>query len=348
MGSPHFKKQIIYIGDINPASTSRQRADALRRLGCSVEFFDPYLVVRSNSKIINILNYHSSFVLIQYYLLKKLKCFFGNLSFNPDVIWINSGELLGPKILKWLKSTCEAQIVLYQNDDPSGSRDGNRFLTLRRSIPYYDLCVCVRYETELDFLCLGAKNTYRVMMSYDECSHKIVNLDRTCILPRVGFLGTFIKNESRDIFMINLLQRLVPVEIIGPNWRKSVYWSSLKKYVVRSFISGSDYASSLQKYALSIGLLSHGNRDLLTTRSFEIPAAHGLLCAEKTSEHQLLFEHMVEAIFWSSVDECSALCTQLLYDLDLNYFIRRNGFCHLMNLGQGNEDVCLRILRVLF
>ena len=343
-----YKKQIVYIGADNSGSTSRHRADALRRIGCPVTVFDPYLVVKSNRKLINVFNYHSSFVFVQKLLLQKLKRFFSTLSFVPDVIWVNSGELLGITVLKWLKRNFNSKVILYQNDDPTGNRDGNRFLTLRKSIPYYDLCVCVRYETELDFLCLGAKKTYRVMMSFDECEHKIDNLDEAIIVPRVGFLGTLIKKESRDIFILDLLKLFVPIDIIGPNWTKSKHWLRLKKNVLKSYISGSEYSLCLQKYALSLGLLSHGNRDLITTRTFEIPAAHGLLCAEKTSEHQLLYEHLFEAVFWSSSVECASLCKSLIQDMNLNKFIRINGFAHLIALGQGNEDVCLRILRVLF
>ena len=343
-----IKKQVVYLGANNPSSTSRHRADALRRIGCSVVVFDPYSVAKSSIKLINSINYHTSFVLLQSFLLNKLKKFFSSLSFDPDVIWINSGELFGNTILKWLKSNFNAKVLLYQNDDPTGFRDGNRFLTLRKSIPYYDLCVCVRNETELDFLCLGAKSTCRVMMSFDEREHKIDKLNEAIIVPRVGFLGTLIKRELRDIFILDLLNLFVPVDIIGPNWRKSKYWIKLKKHVLKNYITGSEYSLCLQKYALSLGLLSHGNRDLITTRTFEIPAAHGLLCAEKTSEHQLLYEHLFEAVFWSSPAECASLCKRLIQDMDLNKSIRINSFTHLITLGQGNEDVCLHILRSLF
>jgi hypothetical protein len=348
MSSFNVNKQIVYIGANNSSSTSRHRADALRRIGCSVVVFDPYLVAKSSIKLINVFNYHTSFIFLQNFLLQKLKKFFSTLSFVPDVIWINSGELISITILKWLKCNFNSRVILYQNDDPTSNRDGNRFLTLRKSIPYYDLCVCVRYETELDFRCLGAKNTYRVMMSFDECAHKIDKLNEDIIVPRVGFLGTLIKKESRDIFILDLLRLFVPVDIIGPNWTKSKHWLRLKKHVLKNYMTGSEYSLCLQKYALSLGFLSHGNRDLITTRTFEIPAAHGLLCAEKTSEHQLLYEHLFEAVFWSSPAECASLCKILIQDMDLNKSIRINSFTHLITLGQGNEDVCLRILRVLF
>ena len=107
-----YKKQIVYIGADNSGSTSRHRADALRRIGCPVTVFDPYLVVKSNRKLINVFNYHSSFVFVQKLLLQKLKRFFSTLSFVPDVIWVNSGELLGITILKWLKRNFNSKVIL--------------------------------------------------------------------------------------------------------------------------------------------------------------------------------------------------------------------------------------------
>jgi hypothetical protein len=68
----------------------------------------------------------------------------------------------------------------------------------------------------------------------------------------------------------------------------------------------------VQSAKICIGLLSKENRDLHTTRSMEIPSLGNLLCAERTSEHLALYNDGSEAVFWSSAEECAALCHRLL------------------------------------
>ena len=61
-------------------------------------------------------------------------------------------------------------------------------------------------------------------------------------------------------------------------------------------------------------MLGKGNRDRHTTRSFEIPAIGGLLCAERTDEHRESFEEGMEAVFWNDAKECVDQCRRLLND----------------------------------
>ena len=93
-----------------------------------------------------------------------------------------------------------------------------------------------------------------------------------------------------------------------------------------------------------MGLLSHGNRDLHTTRSVEIPYAGGLLCAERTSEHLEMYREDLEAVFWKDVDECVEKCRRLLADGVLRERIRKAGMQRVRELGVGNEDVCNQVL----
>jgi hypothetical protein len=96
--------------------------------------------------------------------------------------------------------------------------------------------------------------------------------------------------------------------------------------------------------AVTLGFLSHQNRDLVTTRSFETPACGGLFCAERTSEHQLLYEDGWEAVFWDSTEECILQCNKLLGDPELRQKICTTGAQHVREIGVGNEDICRQIL----
>ena len=109
-----------------------------------------------------------------------------------------------------------------------------------------------------------------------------------------------------------------------------------------------DYAMAVQCAKVCIGMLSKGNRDLCTTRSFEIPRLGGLLCAERTSEHLALYREDVEAVFWNDADECVEKCIRLLSDGPWRSQVAQNGRKRSMQNGTSNETVMNQIISRVF
>jgi spore maturation protein CgeB len=338
--------QILYIGADHPSTTSRHRADALRRLGCDVYVVNPQKLIGSRNRLQAWLDYRTGYRLFQRKLRLSLVAALPHKTYSPDLIWVDSGELIGPRILRLLLSIYNAPAILFNVDDPTGRRDGNRFLLVRSSLPLYNLCVSCRFETSLEFMALGALRSVVVSRSYDESIHNPSPL----VLPaqaekRVSFVGTFIPGENRDQFLLALARPAnLPLVIYGNRWPRSRLFDKLKRFYYGPALSGDAYLKAINTPAVSLGFLSHGNRDLVTQRSFETPACGGLFCAERTSEHQLLFEDGVEVVFWDSVDECIQVCRSLLRDVQTNRAIRNAGQQHMLAAGFGNEDICRQVL----
>ena len=339
---------ILFLGSDNPSSNSRRRADSLERIGCKVYVLDLPNLIGFRSKWQHFFDYRTGFLFTQRKLLRNLQLAIASADFKADVVWIDSGELVGPRVLKCLTGYYNSPVILYNSDDPTGSRDGGRFISLVRSLPFYTLTVFTRLESSLEALALGAQRSATVSSSYDEVGH-VAPADGfvTPFSKVVSFIGTFIPGEKRDHFLLQLANSGLPLIIRGNRWNRSFYWSKLLHFCNAAAVYGRDYAHFLKDAAINIGFLSHRNRDLVTRRSFEIPACGGLFCAERTSEHQLLYEDGVEAVFWDSVDECIALCKELLADAPRNHLIRTAGHHHILAAGFGNDDICRQILNLL-
>lgn len=335
---------ILYIGENNVKSTSAHRANALKRLGNNLNILNPYHLIPNNF-FLKKFHYYTGYSFLQSKVYSWLKMSLLEVK-DCDLIWVNSGELLGEKCLKFLKIK-NVPIILYNNDDPTGGRDGNRFLSLLKAIPYYDLCVVMRKINVYEFEKLGAKKVLRVQMSYDEVAHKNIGKIPIKFCSEIAFIGTWMRNEKRDEFLMVLINNNLPVSIWGNRWEKSLYWEKLKPYYRGKALEGQDYVSAIQGAKICLGLLSKGNRDLHTTRSLEIPYAKGLLCAERTSEHLEMYKDGIEAVFWDDVEECIIKCKDLLQNTTKIEAIKENGFQRVLSNKKGNEDMCAKILEYL-
>jgi spore maturation protein CgeB len=339
-------KSILYLGDGNPKSNSFYRSKALERLGYKIISIntDDFLNYKY-SFILNKIHYRTGYRFLQNIIYNKTKAILESVE-DFDLIWVNGGEYFGPKVLQLLKST-NKKIVLYNNDDPTGGRDGKRFDSLLRSLSYYDLCVVMRDLNVAEYKHKGSKNVLRVLMSYDEVAHKaftdIGKIDDK-FKSDIAFIGTYMRHEDRDLFLIKLIDAGLNVSIWGDRWETSKYWHVIKDNYKGKALGGKDYVAAIQGSKICIGMLSKGNRDLHTRRSVEVPYIGGLLCAERTIEHLEMYDDGIDAVFWNDAEECVAICKKLLPDHNLRNSIRIAGMRKIRELEVGNEDICKKII----
>jgi spore maturation protein CgeB len=341
--------RVLYLGDASPSSTSRHRAEALRRIGCDVLHLNPHDALSNRLKgLEGALHYRTGYCLtrglIASWLQSKLQ-----RAGQFDVCWVDSGEWLGPGAIKQLKGACR-KVVLFNHDDPTGPRDWARFLTLRAAISAYDLCLVVRDFNVAEFKAIGAKDVLHVWRGYDEVEHRPV--DAHAPVPPayqsdVAFIGRQMDGEGRDVLMMALINAGLKPAIWGDNWERSRHWPALQPYWRGSSLSGQNYVNALRGAKICLGMLSKGNRDLHTTRSMEIPAAGGLLCAERTSEHLALYREDVDAVFWHSAQECVEACRGLLQNAAKRDGIRAAGMARVASNKVGNQDICRSALKRL-
>ena len=341
--------KILYIGKLPDNSNCSLRMNALKNLGYNVISLDPffYFLNSTQNKILQKCHYRTGYIFLQRKIFKWFDKKIKSINFNPDIVWIDGGELINFNILKLLRKY-ECPIILLNNDDVTGNRDGLRFFLLKKILKYFDNCFVYRNINIAEYKNLGAKNVSLLNFSYDEIAHK--KLDNTQDIPSsfisdISFIGTYMKGENRDEIIYYLIKNGLNVSIWGGRWHKSQYWKHLKQNYKGQTAVGENYVNAIQGAKISIGCISKLNRDKTTRRSVEIPYAGGLLCAERTEEHLSMFVEGKEAVFWSSKEECLDICSKLLLNEPLRNKIKEAGRKRVIKDKYGNFELVSNVLR---
>ncbi len=338
---------ILYIGDSAPWSTSRHRADALQRLGHEVSVIDLRALLGWKARgLLGKMHTKIGNVLLQSSVSKILDSVIAATKGRWDVVWVNSGDLLFASTLRMLKAYGKP-IILYNNDDPFGGRDGLRFYQLKRALPLYGLCVTPRQVSAADMLKNGAARVLVKQMSYDELVHRPPDRSERITADHISdvvFVGTWHPGEQRDRFIEHMCSAGLRVKIWGSRWTDSRVGPVARQCWVGPHLIGRDYVYALAGSKVALGFLSSGNRDHHTTRSVEIPYAGGLLCAQRTADHMAMFKDGHEAVLWESPEECVRVCRELLVDEERRKSIVTAGMQRVRQMKVGNEDVCQAIL----
>lgn len=330
---------ILYLGPIS--GTCLDRANALRRLGHQVIHLDLRTLLPKTSWVDKV-TWHLGGNLMTPLLIPNLRKALKDQQY--DLCWVDGGEWVTPKVIALFRQYAQ-KIVSYSIDDPLGPRDGSRFKAYRQSLPDYDLNAVVRNENVAEAYALGAVDVLRVYRSADEVSHaprKLSERDQQAWDAEVLFLGTWF--PERGPFLLDLISQGVPLTIQGSGWHKAPEWPQLKAYWRGGAIAGDDYAKAIQCAKVNLGMVSKENRDLHTTRSLEIPALGGLLCAERTIEHTQMYEEGKEALFWSDAEECATICKLALADEARRRALAKAGQQRLKRNGHLNQQLMQQVI----
>ncbi len=333
---------VLYLGPMS--GTSLHRRDAFLRLGHRVTTVEPRRLL-PDSAWIDRIEWHLSPGALGAVVARRLDSNLGDRRF--DLAFVDGGSLLTRDGVQRLRARCD-RVVNFNHDDPFGHRDRTRFSAYRAAVAVYDLVVVVRPVNVEEAKRAGARQVLHHPMVSDELAHAPRPIDsafRARWTSDVAFVGSWM--PERGPFLAELISRGVPVSIFGPGWRKAPEWPRLKAAHRADYLDGDDYAFAVQCAKVSLGLLSKGNRDQHTTRSMEIPALGGLLCAERTPEHLAFYRDGEEAVFWRDAAECADACRGLLADDGRRLRIAERGRQRSLVNGYTSENLIRRTLEAL-
>lgn len=304
--------------------------------------FDPYAYF-SRHIIVSYWNFHTGSYVTSRFITYNLSRFLLNRTYELAIV--DNGELINPDSVSLLKSCC-AKVVNFNLDNPFSGRDKNRFRQTLKCISMYDAMFFPRESSVHSALKMGARSAYTFWQAaddqYKDLSSHPTETEKAPFVCDVSFTGTFF--ENRDEFICQLIDRDVDIYVNGPRWQKSRLFENFKNRTRLLQLSQRQFHSAIAASTISIGLLSHGNLDLHTTRSMEIPTLGSLLVAERTPDHVALYDEGSEAFFWSTVDECAAIIHKLLADRPLIQRVSLAGQQRALRNNNFNRPLMERII----
>lgn len=333
---------ILYVGLDN--GTSRQRCLALRRCGHRVDFVNPYATVEE-SNWLGPLAFKFGFLGFEASINKHVLAAVGDRNF--DVIWVDGGHAVGRTLALELKARCRF-LMVHNLDNPFIAGERVRWRLLLGALPVYDLFVTPRDSTRITALARGAKRAIVVWQAADEIVHRRRELsaeEGRLYSSDVVFVGTWM--PGRDDFVKTLTARGVPVRIFGPRWEKAPGYADLAAVITRGAQDDDSYAKAISGAKIALCLLNSENEDIHTTRSLEIPAIGAVLCAPRTSDHEILYRDGIEACFFDNADECADLCLSLLRDGERRKAMAAAGHARALRNGRFNQAMAEEILSAL-
>jgi hypothetical protein len=241
-----------------------------------------------------------------------------------------------------------ARIVLWTPDDQALPH--NQSATFLEAVPAYDMVFTtksnnVKYR---EFEKLGFRQVAFLYQAYSEHDHFPLRTGVSQYEGKVIFIGY--AEEKRFDFMNSLAEHGVRIEVFGNGWNKLTYARRRHANLIlhRRPLLGRDYAEALSNAAIDLCFLREKNRDLHTSRSFEIPACGGFMLAERTSEHETLFSEGREAEFFGSKEELLEKVRYYLDHPEERTVIAANGYRRTRADGYSYHHMVERMMTTIF
>jgi len=127
--------------------------------------------------------------------------------------------------------------------------------------------------------------------------------DRRQWATDIVFVGNCYPERLRQLeYLVKSMSFAFTLSIYGPNWSRVRRRSSVRPFVRNRLLGPEDMSKAIFYAGVTLGFLCKENRDDHTQRTFEIPACGGVLLAERTARHQIIYREGLEAEFFEASD----------------------------------------------
>lgn len=335
--------RILFVGQLWEGSTSLDRMKALTELGYEVVPFDTSPYYREGIRLIRSLTHR----LMWGSAVNRLNDDLIRASRRQSVshTWIEKGIWIYAETIDEIKRHSSPKVIHYTPDTQLVFNKSRHF---NAAIPKYD-CLFTTKPFEIDlYRKKGARRIFLTFQGYDSSRFQPYSpgsADRERYGTDVCFVGHY---ERHYASMVQAALKVTPaVKVWGPRWtRFARFWPPAKRYVAGDGVWGRDYVVALNSAKICLGLLSKWFPETTTTRTFEIPACGAFMLAERTPEHQQLFQEGREAEYFSSTDELVEKTKFYLANTAARKRIANAGRERCVRSGYSNRERIREILEV--
>ena len=297
--------RVLSVGPLWRGSNAGGLFRALSRAGCFVEILDEfyYVSLKSRNKVTKI---------AERLLRSRQEREFNDAIkstvavFKPDVLLVYKGVFVQPETLLFAREK-GCQLALFYPDVSMTAHGGN----IPKSIPLYDIVFTTKTFGITDMKAkYGVKNAHFIPHGFDPDIHRplpIGSEERDIFGCDASFIGTW---SAKKEAMLARLKEAIPeldLKIWGDQWWRT-NTEAIKSSIQGRPVVGDLYALAIQCSAINLGILSEqvsgsSSGDLITSRTFHIPAASGFMLHERNEESVLYFREGEEAAFFNGADE---------------------------------------------
>ncbi|VVT14399.1 CgeB family protein [Erythrobacter sp. EC-HK427] len=333
-----MKGKLLYIGNLREGGNGRDRISVWENAGWQVEGIDtrPYRV--GGNRLVRTMTSRWQIGPQVAKLNAMLQARAARADY--DVVMVDKGTVLRRASVQALKANARAGIAIHYT--PDAAFYDNRSREFFRAIPDYDLLVTTKpFETE-HYRKAGARDLLLIEQGFGPRIDPALADDVPDHLrSEVAFVGHCQPHYAKTL---EVSAQAAPLSIWGPGWPEYAEKHAWAQAVVRGpGLYGADYAKALGGAKIAIGLLSKRVPETTTTRTFEIPAMGTMLLAERTGDHQRLFEEGVEAEFFASPEELSQKLAFYAADAKKREAIAQAGMAKCQNAGYSTAAQFARI-----
>ena len=262
-----------------------------------------------------------------------------------DVVFCDKVLGLWPETLRALRKM-GVLTVDFVIDNPFGPRHDPGWRVYKKALSSYDLHAVQRESSLADYRARGAQEVMLMRTSYEPTVHyppsgAWSDRDRN---RSVSFIGT--PYDRRGGFLTQLWRAGIDVQISGsePHWRAKLPRDAFAAMFRLGELKADAYREAIWRSRINLAFVTHGNKDDVAHKAFEIAACGGFLLAERTAGHMACFREDEEAVFFADEAECVEKIRRYLPDEAARRRIAAAGQQRAATSGYDNDSVLRAVL----
>jgi spore maturation protein CgeB len=241
-------------------------------------------------------------------------------TFKPTHVLFIKPNNVFPKTIQFLKKNYpEKKYIFWTGDNMDKNFNStlyyhkikNEFnLSIISNRKYYDNLIC---SNQLNSPVFYLEKGFDPRIHYPGKNKEYFN--------EVLFIGTY--EKERFEYMNYLAENGIQVHVYGNNWNVKAHSKLL--HIHRHEILGDEFRKMIHQSKICLNFLRQINQDVITSRTFEIPATGGFMLSERTEFQKRYFKEDKETVFFSSKGELLRKARFYLNNDTEREIIRKNG-----------------------